>query len=267
MSPLLKIMERLLTSGLEVFGRYYSCYRGYVVDNKDPDSYGRIKVKVPEVYGEYVMDYWAWQKNGYSGKDYGIQIVPNVKDMVWVEFEKGDPRKPIWSFGHFSKINNEKEKPEDLKDIQKYWLKTPEGHLVLINDKDNEIQVVHKDNNELTLKKEEIYIKHSSGDEVIINKTGISLKTGTLSLGSLDGSKEKAVLGDSLKGSLDDLTTEITNLLTTLQTIGSSDSVNASKYGLTYASNLTASIPPILIKINVIKSKYEKFLSSKVTID
>lgn len=261
------ILGKLISHGFEVFGRYYSSYRGFVVDNQDPEGYGRLKLKVPEVYGQNTMDYWAWQKGTYSGKDYGVQIIPQVKDMVWVEFEKGNPRNPVWTYGHFSKTNTEKEKPDNLKSPDIYWLKTPKGHIIKIDDGNNEINIYHKDKNEVLIKQDELYLNHSSGDYVILNKTGISLKTNSISLGTLDTSKEKAVLGDTLKGSLDDLTQELITLLTTLQTIGSADTANASKYGLTYAATLTSSIPSILIKINLIKAKYQQFLSTKVTLD
>lgn len=134
MDSILKIINNIVTKGLEHFGKYYSSYRGFVMSNEDPEGYGRLQLKVPQILGNQTIEYWAWQKGTFSGKDYGFQVIPQKGDMVFVEFEYGDPRKPIWTYGHFSKTNKQKEKPEELKNPNSYWFKTPKGHLVKIDD-------------------------------------------------------------------------------------------------------------------------------------
>ncbi len=144
MNPLLKLFNRLITRGFEPFGRYYSCYRGFVVDNDDPDKFSRVKLKVPAVFGTEAMDYWAWQKDCFSGPGYGMQCIPSVGDMVWVEFELGDPRKPIWSYGHFSLgKDNKPDKPSPLENITNYWFRTPGGILIELDDTNSLIRVTN----------------------------------------------------------------------------------------------------------------------------
>lgn len=89
--------------GIEAFDRYYSIYRGYIADRKDPEQLGRVKLFVPQLYGTQVHDYWAMPKGIYSGVGSGAPYIPERGSLVWVEFEGGDVRYPVWSYGEFKK--------------------------------------------------------------------------------------------------------------------------------------------------------------------
>ena len=103
---------------------YFGLYRGYVVDNDDSGEdhgyLGRIRVAIPEVYGE--VDEveklpWAWPCiQAYAGGLYspedessnhegvesdekiasGMITIPPVGSTVWVMFEQGDPQVPVY---------------------------------------------------------------------------------------------------------------------------------------------------------------------------
>lgn len=134
MKNLVQIIHELISLGFEHFGRYYSSYRGFVVSNEDPENLGRLQLKVQNVYGDDIMGYWAWPKNQFSGSGYGSKITPQKGDMVWVEFELGSPRKPIYTLGHFGKG----EIPDRLKSNNVFFFRSPKGQEVIIDD-DNEI--------------------------------------------------------------------------------------------------------------------------------
>lgn len=127
---IIKLLSDISLYGLEKLGLYYSQYRGWVADNEDPKGYGRVKVTVPEIYGDKVPDIWAWPSSCFAGKGYGFQAIPKKNDLIWVTFEKGNPRRPLWTYGYFGKD----EKPDELKDVNSYWFKTPGGHLIELND-------------------------------------------------------------------------------------------------------------------------------------
>jgi uncharacterized protein involved in type VI secretion and phage assembly len=76
--------------------RFYGKYRGMVVDNNDPQQKGRLKVHVPEVLGD-VDSGWALPCAPYAGDGSGQYCVPEPSAGVWIEFEAGDPSRPIWS--------------------------------------------------------------------------------------------------------------------------------------------------------------------------
>ena len=77
--------------------QFYGKYRGVVSDVDDPQSMGRLRASVPEVLGEEVVSPWALPCAPYSGDGVGIYAVPPVGAGVWIEFEAGDPARPIWA--------------------------------------------------------------------------------------------------------------------------------------------------------------------------
>lgn len=76
--------------------RFYGKYRGQVINNADPDTRGRIQVLVPEVLGAETPR-WALPCSPYAGSQVGLFALPPVGASVWVEFEAGNLRVPIWS--------------------------------------------------------------------------------------------------------------------------------------------------------------------------
>lgn len=96
-----------------IFCKYYSRYRGIVVDVDDPDNRCRIKVKVPSLFMDVVLANWAeplvfadgggllggisGKPSSTDGKFCGPFNPPKVDDWVWVEFEKGHASFPMYS--------------------------------------------------------------------------------------------------------------------------------------------------------------------------
>lgn len=76
--------------------QFFGKYRGTVVENVDPRSRGRLRVQVPQVLGEEVLD-WAEPCVPFAGAGVGLFALPPVGAGVWVEFEAGDLDYPIWS--------------------------------------------------------------------------------------------------------------------------------------------------------------------------
>lgn len=75
---------------------FYGKYRGKVKQNLDPFSQGRLQIECPDVLGSGQMS-WALPCVPYAGAGVGLFLIPPVGANVWVEFEGGDPDKPIWS--------------------------------------------------------------------------------------------------------------------------------------------------------------------------
>jgi hypothetical protein len=70
-------------------------YRGKVVNNIDPLMEGRIIALVPAI-SEMPLS-WATPCVPYAGRGVGFFAVPPIGANVWIEFEGGDPGKPIWT--------------------------------------------------------------------------------------------------------------------------------------------------------------------------
>jgi uncharacterized protein involved in type VI secretion and phage assembly len=69
--------------------RFYGVYRGTVTDNQDPLQTGRIRARVPEVTGEAASE-WA-----VLCVPFGIVSIPPVGADVLIQFEQGDPDRPV----------------------------------------------------------------------------------------------------------------------------------------------------------------------------
>lgn len=80
-------------------GKYFGKYMGWCRDNNDPERRYRIRCEVPFPLGkgEAKWSEWAFPcfQSGGS-KDQGSPDVPLEGAGVWVEFQGGDPRYPIW---------------------------------------------------------------------------------------------------------------------------------------------------------------------------
>ena len=73
--------------------RHWGKYRGTVVNNADPLFSGRLLVSVPGI----VIANWALPCVPLTDLLMGGTFVrPGIDANVWVEFERGDPDKPIW---------------------------------------------------------------------------------------------------------------------------------------------------------------------------
>jgi len=108
-------------------------YAGIVANNKDPLKLGRVKVRVPHVYGSDatgsgyipVNDLpWALPAGlpaGGSAASGGFSQLPEPGDKVWVRFLDGEPEKPIWEWGMQSVDDR------DALKLQRYGIGTPVG--------------------------------------------------------------------------------------------------------------------------------------------
>lgn len=76
--------------------QYFGKFRGTVKNNLDPMMQGRVQVSVPDVLGQGSLS-WAMPCVPYGGSGVGFFAIPPVDANVWVEFEKGDPDRPIWT--------------------------------------------------------------------------------------------------------------------------------------------------------------------------
>jgi hypothetical protein len=233
---LAELRNLLLYKGLEYFNRYYSFYRGKVLDNKDPDFRGRLKIDVPSVYNGTKADYWALPKGMFAGKQIGLYAIPNIGDVVWVSFEQGDVSYPVWEYGWF--INNavpEKAKV-DGKNPKNIILQSTSKHSIELDD-----------HNKL------IRITDSNGNVVELNEKGVSIVSDKISLGTLNKSKEKAVLGDTLVSLLTDLIDDIGNVGLITTNTGVTNTINTS--------------PNWSVLKKKWQEKFKNFLSNKLTLD
>lgn len=110
-------------------------YRGFVQDRDDPEQLGRLKVKVPSLLGDAVTG-WAWPVTPYGGAGIGFFFLPQVGDLVWVEFAEGELDHPLWTGCGWGKPGGQTEIPEDAKTSypDQGVLRTKSGHVIILSD-------------------------------------------------------------------------------------------------------------------------------------
>lgn len=135
-------------------------YLGIVADNHDPKSLARIRVRVPEVFGEE-MTGWCIPCSPYAGPNIGLAAVPPVGSLVFVEWTAGDTtRLPIWSGGMWPDGDGIDEAGPDA-----VALVTPGGHRIVLDDTDGNDRMLR--------------IRSASGARITLDDNGVAIQFGT----------------------------------------------------------------------------------------
>jgi uncharacterized protein involved in type VI secretion and phage assembly len=156
---------------------FYGKYRGVVTAIDDPFHKGRVRARVPDVFGLIRVSGWAEPATPYAGPGVGLYLVPPVGASVWIEFEHGDPDFPIWSGCFWA---NEGDVPAEADDPKVKVLKTDSATITL--DDLAEAITITTDNSQITLLKDSIVIQHQhsaaiklAGPTVSINQDALEV--------------------------------------------------------------------------------------------
>lgn len=133
---MINIKELLMERGIESLGRFYSIYRGMVMDNNDPNHMNSLQVAIPEVQGGIIV--WALPFGQHGGLKTGFKyLAPEIGDTVYIMFEYGNPSKPLWTYHGFGL----EQVPEELDDPNKMGIITPNGNLVILDETSGELNI------------------------------------------------------------------------------------------------------------------------------
>ena len=155
--------------------RFFGKYRGLVTDVNDPNNQGCIKAIVPEIYGKKESP-WAFPSAIHAGPNYGLYILPKVKDGVWIEFEAGDKSRPIYSGFWWA----HDELPKDAGE-NKRILVTPKGHKIILDDDGNEIFITHSDGAQINITKEALKLKIGNSS-IVLSNDSVNINDGALEI-------------------------------------------------------------------------------------
>jgi uncharacterized protein involved in type VI secretion and phage assembly len=193
--------------------RYHGKYRGLVVDNRDPEDLGRLRVQVPSVLGDEVVTGWATPCVPYGGNaGTGWFVLPDIGAAVWVEFEEGDLEFPVWVGTYWSKPGGKSEVPGPNQPDgsaapsggpapTRRILKTAGGHTIQIEDEaGQEMILIHQAADDLTivLDGKGITIAHGAGSFVELTGDGVTVHAkGNLTLEA--PGKKVEIIGDAVE--------------------------------------------------------------------
>ena len=155
---------------------FYGKYRGFVVDNADPEQLGRLKLRVPSVLGNEVVTGWAMPCVPYGGDaNQGFLFIPEVDAGVWVEFEEGDLEFPVWVGTFWSKPGGETElpKPNDADGAEQGSVQDPPTRKIIKTMKGHTLQFEDADGEEMVL-----IVEAVNGHTVLMDKEGLKIIDG-----------------------------------------------------------------------------------------
>jgi uncharacterized protein involved in type VI secretion and phage assembly len=144
--------------------KFFGKYRGLVLNNIDPLQQGRIQVQVLDVAGVGMVN-WAMPCMPVAGTQNGMFALPQIGSGVWVEFEQGDPDKPIWVGCFYG----------SAADVPALALATPPGvqGMTFQTILQNGLTI-----SDLPGPTGGIMIKSTTGASIIVNDTGIYIQNG-----------------------------------------------------------------------------------------
>lgn len=163
--------------------------RAKVVENKDEQKLGRIRVQFPwqEIQSKEMKTPWLRIAVPYAGASKGHQFVPEIGEEVMVGFEMNNAERP-YIIGSF--YNGGNGKPDDKWAVSKEEdsttnnikaIRTRNGHTILFNDKGDAglLEIYDNKNNRyhITLSADDKKITiYSAGEIEVVADTDINIK-------------------------------------------------------------------------------------------
>jgi uncharacterized protein involved in type VI secretion and phage assembly len=157
--------------------RIYGVAVGLVIDNKDPQALGRVRLKLPALSDDEI-GHWARIAVLMAGADRGTVFLPEVGDEVLVAFEHGDIARPYVLGGLWNGQDKPPETNADGKNNLRL-VKSRSGHLIRLDDSDGaeKIEIVDKSGgNRITIDTANNAITITSAADVTIDAPQGTLK-------------------------------------------------------------------------------------------
>lgn len=222
-----ELARKILTFGLEYFGKYYSVYSGIVTSNADIQGQGRIKVKVPALGRDENIAGYAYPVAPFAGDNHGFFFPPEVGSHVWVVFEGGNPGLPLYLGGWWtnpSKTSSGATVPREantnggaplVRELKTkgghrivfddgmssgITIQTPGGIMLRLNDAETKLDIVAP--TEISIRAQNTKVQATTAS---VSASSVSVTANTASItGSMlrlnNGTQPVARVGDSVSG-------------------------------------------------------------------
>jgi uncharacterized protein involved in type VI secretion and phage assembly len=200
-NPIDPVIDGRLPAGLG--GRWYGVFPATVIDIKDPDGTGRVKVTLPWCPDTDGDRYEAWARVAtfMGGNNRGSWFIPDVNDEVLISFEAGDVRRPyviggLWNgqdsppetmdgaANNYKKVlrsrNGVKITLDDQDGQEKLILETPGGQKFTMKDGPGAVEIV--DSNGNSVKLETVGITISAAAKVTVNASQVAVSAGMVTV-------------------------------------------------------------------------------------
>jgi len=184
-------------------GRWYGVSPALVVDIKDPDNQGRVKVALPWSPDAKGARYEAWARLAtmFGGNNRGSWFIPDVNDEVLIACEHGDPRRlyvvgGLWNGrdkapesmdgagNNYKKVlrsrNGVKVTLDDQNGQEQLVLETPGGQKITLKDGPGAVEVVDSNGNSVKLESAGVTVTASA--KVTVNASQVAVSAGLVTV-------------------------------------------------------------------------------------
>lgn len=161
--------------------RLYGVYPGRVVDLRDPERQGRVRVRLASSHQDANVsdDLWARLATMMAGKDRGTWYIPDVDDEVLVSFEAGDPSQPFV----IGALWNAKDAPPETMDSNGdnhiKSIKTRGGVVIRIDDRPGQSSLKLETSRGQTIALDDgsgsVTVTDSNGNSIVHDSSGVSV--------------------------------------------------------------------------------------------
>jgi uncharacterized protein involved in type VI secretion and phage assembly len=169
----------------------YGVYSAMVVDNKDPEAQGRLKILFEG------QESWARLATLMAGNNQGSWFIPEVNNEVLVAFEGGDVQRPyvigaLWNSRDMPPESMDAAGNNDHKVLrsrngvritlddqdgqEKFMVETPGAQRITMRDCPSSILIEDSNGNSVKLESDGVTVTASS--KVVINATTIEVSSG-----------------------------------------------------------------------------------------
>jgi uncharacterized protein involved in type VI secretion and phage assembly len=162
-------------------GLFFGVHPALVVDIKDPDNQGRVKVKLPwlpDTAGAS-CELWARMATLMGGSNRGSWFIPDTDDEVLVAFEAGDLRRPYVIGALWNGQDSPPEQMDGGGQNDKKVLRSRNGVKVTLDDQSGQEQLILETpgGQKITLKDGPgaVLIEDSNGNSVKLESAGITV--------------------------------------------------------------------------------------------
>ncbi|ALN85866.1 phage-related baseplate assembly family protein [Lysobacter capsici] len=200
-------------------GRWYGVFVALVVDIKDPDNQGRVKVALPwsPDAGGQRFEAWARLATMLGGNNRGSWFVPDVDDEVLVGFEHGDPCRPcvlggLWNGRdqppasmdgagkNYKKVlrsrNGVQITLDDQDGREQLLLETPGGQTFTLKDGPGAVEIADSNGNSIKLETAGITI--TAAVKVTVNASQVAVSAGMVKVDAAMSSFSGVVKADTV---------------------------------------------------------------------
>lgn len=132
-------------------GKKWHIVIGIVTNNRDPEGWGRVKVRFPWL-AESEESTWARMAMPMGGANKGMFFLPEINDEVLIGFEHGDINHPyvlgvLWNGKDKPPLANNEVVGRDGK-VNRQVLRSRSGHEIILDDTRGREKIIIRDQNQ-----------------------------------------------------------------------------------------------------------------------